>query len=176
MANRIGESVVTGIFVPKKVFFTCGVGESTERLDSFEMALRAASIECYNLVTVSSILPPKCQIITREEGLRQMHPGSIIFTVMSRLSSNEPHRRISASVGMAIPEDKENQWGYFAEHHSFGESYEKAGKYAEKLAYDMYHSITDNIPQKTMNVTETAVVGDEGKWTTVLAAAIFLME
>jgi arginine decarboxylase len=168
--------VVTGTFVPKKVFFTCGAGRSTERLASFEMALRDASIECYNLVTVSSILPPKCQILSKEEGLRQMHPGSIIFTVMSRLSSNEPHRRISTSVGIAIPEDHENQWGYFAEHHSFGQSKERAGQYAEQLAYDMYHSITDKIPQKTMNVTETAVVDDEGNWTTVLAAAIFLME
>jgi arginine decarboxylase len=167
---------MTGLFVPKKVFFTCGTGRDPERLASFEMALRDASIECYNLVTVSSILPPKCQIISKEEGLRQMEAGSIIFTVMSRLSSNEPHRRISTSIGVAIPEEMETQWGYFAEHHSFGQSKEQAGKYAEKLAYDMYHSITDKIPKKTLNVTETAVVGDDGEWTTVLAAAIFLME
>jgi arginine decarboxylase len=48
--------------------------------------------------------------------------------------------------------------------------------YAEKLAHDMYLSTSDKTPNKTLNVTETAVVGDEGDWTTVLAAAIFLME
>lgn len=164
------------MFVPKKVFFTCGTGIHPERLASFEMALRDASIHCYNLVTVSSILPPKCQIISKENGLKEIHAGSIIFTVMSRLSSNEPHRRISSSIGVAIPEDMETQWGYFAEHHSFGQSKSQAGMYAEKLAHDMYLSISDKTPNKTLNVTETAVVGDEGDWTTVLAAAIFLME
>jgi arginine decarboxylase len=167
---------MAGLFVPKKVFFTSGVGRNPERLASFEMALRAASIECYNLVTVSSILPPKCKIISKEEGLAQIEAGSIVFTVMSRVSSNESHRRISSSVGVAIPEDMEHQWGYFAEHHSFGQSRERAGQYAEKLAYDMYNSITDKTPKKTLNVTETAVVGEEGDWTTVIAAAIFLME
>jgi len=162
--------------VPKKVFLTRGVGRHTERLASFEMALRAAGIECYNLVTVSSILPPGCQIIPQEEGLAGMHPGSIVFTVMSRVSSNEAHRRISASVGVAVPEDIDKNWGYFAEHHSFGESRESAGEYAEQLAYDMYKSITDQLPNRTLNVTETAVVDDDGRWTTVIAVAVFLME
>lgn len=167
---------MTSLFVPKQVFFTSGVGRNSERLASFEMALRAASIECYNLVTVSSILPPKCRIIPKGEGLKHMHPGSIVFTVMSRVSANEPHRRISSSIGVAVPENMEHQWGYFAEHHSFGQSREMAGQYAEQLAFDMYQSITDKTPQKTLNVTESAVVDDDGKWTTVIAAAIFLME
>lgn len=168
--------MVIGTFVPKKVFFTCGAGSNSEELASFEMALRKASVECYNLVTVSSILPPQCRIISKEEGLRQLYPGSVVFTVMSRICSNEPHRRISASIGVAIPDNMETQWGYFAEHHSFGKDREKAGQYAEKLAYDMYNSITDKIPRKTLNITETAVVDDAGDWTTVIAAAIFLME
>jgi arginine decarboxylase len=168
--------MMTGLFVPKKVFFTSGVGTSAEPLASFEMALRDASIEAYNLVTVSSILPPRCSIIPREEGLKQLPPGSVVFTVMSRIASDESHRRISASIGVAIPEDMEQQFGYFAEHHSFGQGKEKAGRYAEQLAHDMYNSITDKIPRKTMNITETAVVDDEGNWTTVIAAAIFVME
>jgi arginine decarboxylase len=164
------------MFVPKKVFFTSGSGKHKERLTSFEMALRDARIECYNLVTVSSILPPKCQIISKEEGLKQLQAGSIVFTVMSRLSSNEPSRRIASSVGVAIPENMDVQWGYFAEHHSFGQDKKRAGEYAEQLAYDMYQSITDKLPKITLNITESAEVSDEGEWTTVIAAAIFLME
>jgi len=167
---------LTRIFVPKRVFFTCGVGKDSEYLGSFEMALRAAKIECYNLVTVSSILPPRCRIIPREEGLADLDPGSIVFTVMSRISSNESHRRISASIGVAIPESMDEQWGYFAEHHAFGDGKEKAGTYAEELAYRMYQSITDKTPEKTLNITESAIVDEDGHWTTVLAAAIFLME
>lgn len=162
--------------MPKRVFFTCGVGRDSAYLGSFEMALRAAKIECYNLVTVSSILPPKCRIIPREEGLLDLEPGSIVFTVMSRISSNEPHRRISASIGVAIPQNMQDEWGYFAEHHAFGDDKDKVGQYAERLAYRMYNSITDKTPEKTLNITESAIVDEDGTWTTVLAAAIFLME
>src|SRR5512144_2985558 len=85
--------------VPKKVFFTTGVGRHKEMLESFEMALRDAGIEKYNLVAVSSILPPRCELITKEDGLAELKPGEIVFTVMSRNSSNEPSRRIAASIG-----------------------------------------------------------------------------
>jgi len=163
-------------FVPKRVFFTSGAGESHDELASFEMALRKASIHCYNLFEVSSILPPGCRIVSVEDGSRALFPGSIVFTVMSRLSSNEPHRRISASIGMAIPENMEDDWGYFAEHHSFGETKEQAGSYAEKLAQEMYAGISEKAPEKTMNITETSVVNDNGHWKTVIAAAVFVME
>jgi len=167
---------MTGFLVPRAVFFTRGVGRHRERLTSFEMALRAAGIHCHNLVTVSSILPPNCRIIPRSEGLSRLHPGGVVFTVMSRTAANETHRRISASIGVAIPEHMDREWGYFAEHHSYGQSREAAGEYAEQLASDMYRSISENVPHRTLNVTETAVVDEEGQWTTVIAAAVFLME
>jgi len=166
----------SGNFVPKKVFFTSGSGSHQDRLTSFEMALRKASIECYNLVEVSSILPPRCRIISRQEGIKELFPGSIVFTVISRLSSNEAGSRITSSVGMAIPKNPETEWGYFAEYHTFDETKEQAGKYSEMIANNMYTSISDKIPEKTMNITESAVVPENGDWTTTIAAAVFLME
>jgi len=170
------KTLASGNFVPKKVFFTSGSGSHQDRLTSFEMALRRASIECYNLVEVSSILPPKCQIVSKQEGLKELFPGSIVFTVISRLSSNEPDKRITASVGMAIPKNPETEWGYFAEYHTFDETKEEAGQYSEMIANNMYRGISDRIPEKTMNVTESAVVPKNGDWTTTLAAAVFIME
>ncbi|MEK6817537.1 MAG: pyruvoyl-dependent arginine decarboxylase, partial [Nanoarchaeota archaeon] len=58
--------------VPNKIFFTKGVGRHKEKLASFELALRNAGIEKYNLVYVSSILPPNCKIISKEEGLKYL--------------------------------------------------------------------------------------------------------
>ena len=46
------------LWVPKKIFFTKGVGNHKEELHSFELALRNAGIEKSNLVYVSSIFPP----------------------------------------------------------------------------------------------------------------------
>ena len=53
-------------FIPKQIFFTKGAGVHKDKLASFELALRKAGIEKCNLVYVSSIFPPKCEIITRE--------------------------------------------------------------------------------------------------------------
>ena len=55
--------------VPKKVFLTKGVGVHKDKLASFELALRSAGIEGCNLVYVSSIFPPECKIISKDEGL-----------------------------------------------------------------------------------------------------------
>src|SRR5258705_635433 len=119
--------------VPKKVFFTKGVGVHKEKLASFEMALRVAGLAHCNLVLVSSIYPPGCKIIPKEEGLKLLRPGEIVFAVYDRESNNEPNRLIAVSVGLAIPADS-SMHGYLSEHHSFGETDEKAGEYAEDLA------------------------------------------
>ena len=56
--------------VPKKIFFTKGVGKHRERLTSFELALRDAGIAAQNLVRVSSIFPPQCKLVARSQGLK----------------------------------------------------------------------------------------------------------
>ena len=121
--------------VPKKIFYTKGVGVHKEKLASFEMALRVAGLAHCNLVLVSSIYPPGCKIIPKEEGLKLLRPGEIVFAVYDRESYNEPNRLIAASVGLAIPADS-SMHGYLSEHHSFGETDEKAGEYAEDLDAD----------------------------------------
>ena len=160
--------------VPKKVFFTSGVGRHTEYLESFEVALRNAGIEKYNLVTVSSILPPHCIIVSKEEGLTELDPGQIVFCVMSRNSSDEPSRLITSSVGCAIPKDI-NKHGYISEHHAFGQTKAAAGKYAEQLARSMYHTWTKEEPIKTVHIAKSADVEDELRWTTVVSAAVFVI-
>ena len=97
--------------VPPKLFLTNGVGTHSERLQSFEFALRDAGLGRCNLVHVSSILPPGCEIIPRNEGERQLKPGQILFVVMARQASNESHRMLAASVGLAVPKDR-NLHGY----------------------------------------------------------------
>ncbi|MCS7239715.1 MAG: arginine decarboxylase, pyruvoyl-dependent [Candidatus Bipolaricaulota bacterium] len=177
--------------VPRKVFFTRGVGRHRDELRSFELALRDAGIEKLNLVHVSSILPPGCKIIPRSEGLKEIKPGQIAFCVFSRCASNEPHRLIAAAIGCAIPADP-NAYGYLSEYHAFGENEKQAGDKAEDLAASMLAStlgiefddelVWDEKKEiwrisgkivRTMNVTQSAIVDNKG-YTTVLAAAVFL--
>ena len=178
--------------VPTKIFFTKGVGRDRDKLDSFELALRDAGISPFNLVHVSSIFPPGCQIVSREDGLKHLKPGEIVFAVDSRISTNEPNRLIAASVGCALPADK-SQHGYLSEHEAFGETDEKAGEYAEDLAATMLArslglNIDDNLKWderakqyklsgqivKTFNTTQSALADKNGLWTTVVAAAALI--
>ncbi|MEK9184880.1 MAG: arginine decarboxylase, pyruvoyl-dependent, partial [Patescibacteria group bacterium] len=125
------------MMVPAKLFLTKGVGVHKDRLASFELALRSAGIEKCNLVYVSSILPPCCKIISKDEGLKLLKAGEITFCVMARSESNEPNRLLSAAIGIAVPSDKSNNYGYLSEHHAFGETAKKTGEYAEDLAATM---------------------------------------
>ena len=182
------------MFVAKKIFLTKGVGKHRERLSSFELALRNAGIAAANLVRVSSIFPPHCKLISRSQGLRLLAPGQVLFVVISENSTREPHRLIAASVGLALPADK-SMYGYLSEHHSFGETEEIAGEYAEELAAEMLATTLDvefdpdlnwdekkeiyrisNKIVRTMNITQSAVGDKRGLWTTVLAAAIMIGE
>ncbi|AGF95738.1 MULTISPECIES: pyruvoyl-dependent arginine decarboxylase [Methanosarcina] len=160
--------------IPKKVFFTSGAGTHPEKLESFEVALRDACIEKFNLVTVSSILPPRCEIVTKEEGLKELSPGEIVFCVMSRISSNDPGTTLTSSVGCALPVDI-SKHGYISEYHAYEESAQDAGAHAVKLAESMYSTWTKEEPLKTFSIPRSSTVKDSGDWMTVISAAVFVI-
>jgi arginine decarboxylase len=179
--------------IPTRIFFTKGVGVHKDKLASFEAALRDAGIEKSNLVYVSSILPPNCKVISKEEGVKLLSAGEITFCVMARSETNEPNRLISTSIGVAVPKDSYNHYGYLSEHHAFGETAKKAGEYAEDLAATMLASTLgiefnpdtaweerEDVYKasgqifKTMNYTQSAEGNKDGLWTTVIAAAVLL--
>ena len=89
------------LYVPKIIFFTRGKGIHKDYLTSFELALRDAEIADLNLVSVSSIKPPHCKIVSRQEGRKYLLPGQVVFTIMARSATNEPNRLIAASIGLA---------------------------------------------------------------------------
>jgi len=180
--------------IPKRIFLTKGNGKHKERLTSFELALRDAGIASQNLVRVSSIFPPHCKLISRNEGLKYLSPGEVVFAVVAENSTREPHRLIASSIGLAIPADR-STYGYLSEHHSFGEPDNVAGEYAEELAAEMLattlnvefdpdtswdekkeiYRISNKIV-RTTNITQTAIGDKRGLWTTVIASAILIFD
>ena len=177
--------------VPVKAFLTKGVGVHKDKLASFELALRNAEIEKCNLVYVSSIMPPNCKMIAREDGIKLLRPGQITFCVMARGETNEPNRLISAAIGLALPKDSE-AYGYLSEHHSYGETAKKAGEYAEDLAATMLattlgiefdpdqaweereqiYKASGHIFKTTNNV-QSAEGNKDGMWTTTISVVVF---
>ena len=179
--------------VAKKLFLTKGKGVHEDRLTSFEYALRDAGIAGTNLVLISSIFPPHAKLISRKEGLKQIKPGQILFTIYSRNQTNEPHRMCAASVGIAQPKDK-SRYGYLSEYESFGQNEIQSGDYAEDIAAQMLASslgipfdvdkawnekrqqwsISGQI-YNTRHITQASKGDKNGKWTTVFAAAVLLL-
>ena len=177
--------------MPISVFLTRGVGVHRHLLTAFEFAPRDADIEQQNLVTVSSILPPGCALIPRETGVPTLRPGEITFCVMARTETNEPGRRIHASIGLARPTDPK-MYGYISEHHGYGMTEAQSGEYAEDLAATMLASTlgidfdadaawnerkrvyeTSNLIIDSLSLTAAAEGDEGGLWTCAVAAAVF---
>jgi arginine decarboxylase len=178
--------------VPKAVFFTKGVGKHKYRPQSLELAMRHAGVEKYNLVQVSGILPSKCKIITIHEGMRRLAPGQIVYGAISESSTDEPNRLLCAGIGVAMP--IKDQYGYIAEHHGYGMTEERIGDFVEDMAatmlattlgiefdparnYDERKEIyrMSGATVRTRNIVQTAEGDKNGLWTTVIAAAVFIL-
>ncbi len=179
--------------VPTEVFFTKGVGRHRNRLQSFELALRHAGIEKGNLVRISSILPPRCRIITRKKGLEGLAAGEITYVVLAEAATNEPSRLVGAGIGLAQPAEG-HQYGYISEQHGFG--------MAERVLADLVEDVSATMLATTLGIefdpetayderkeiykmsgkiirtratVQTAEGDKNGRWTTVIAAAVMLL-
>jgi arginine decarboxylase len=140
---------------------------------------------------VSSIWPPHCRLVPRNTGIKNLIPGQVVFAVVAEAATNEPSRRATASVGLAIPADASHH-GYISEHHAFGVGRQRAGDYAEDLAASMLATVL-GVPfdpdqawderreqwkvsgeiVKTTNISSTAEAQDDRLWVTVVSAVVF---
>ena len=178
--------------VPRQMWFTKGVGKHGHKLESFEAALRHGGLAPFNLVRVSSILPPGCKIVPRQRGLSQLEAGEIVYCVIAESQTNEPNRLVCAGIGLAQPADR-NQYGYVSEHHGFGLTERKCADLVEDMAasmlattqgieldpdkaYDERREIyrAKGLVVRTRAVAQTAEGDKNGLWTTVVAAAVFI--
>jgi arginine decarboxylase len=130
----------------------------------------------------------------KKKAVRYLRAGQIAFAILARSSTNEPNRLIASSIGLARPADDNTQHVYLSEHHSTGETAQKAGDYAEDMAMEML-ATTLNLPNdptltwdqreeqwklsekiyKTQNFTQSAEGNKDGLWTTVISAAILIL-
>lgn len=87
------------MYCPSNYTLVSGVGNDKFKLVSFDKALFVSKLANYNLVKVSSILPPNC----KEEPMVTARQGTVLFTAYASISSCE-QGIISAAVGVGIPQ------------------------------------------------------------------------
>ena len=162
------DAAISGdkMYVPSEVFLVTGVGKHSAPVASFEHALRDAGVEPYNLVSVSSILPPDAEFVEPHEGVERLSPGQVVHAVLGRETVTEG--RASAAVGVARAEEGH---GYFIERSGV----ENAGDSAETLARGMVETseATGDL-EESFSVGATASVEERDGHVTAVAAAVLL--
>ena len=88
---------------PTQYFLVSGASDGYMPLNAFDGALLQAGIGNTNLVRMSSIVPPHCQLIPPIA----LPPGALVPVAYGSLTSDEPGQIISAGVALALPVDED---------------------------------------------------------------------
>lgn len=96
------------------------IGEGSTLLSAFDNALRNGGVSNYNLIRLSSIIPPNSKItkINQYETPPEEF-GHRLYVVMADIRSNQAGKYIAAGIGWYQLEDGR---GFFVEHEIIGET------------------------------------------------------
>jgi arginine decarboxylase len=101
---------------PTQYFLVSGASDGITPLNAFDGALLQAGIGNTNIVKMSSIVPPHCQLISPIP----LPPGALVPAAYGTSSSDVPGEIIAAGVAIALPED-ENRNGLIMEYSGKGD-------------------------------------------------------
>jgi arginine decarboxylase len=110
-APQIAPSAVTAL----RIRVAPGVGRGPTPLAAFDAALIDAGVANYNLICLSSVIPPQARI----ERSRHVTPagdwGRRLYVVLSEMREDRPGRTACAGIGWV--QDRESGRGLFVELH-----------------------------------------------------------
>jgi arginine decarboxylase len=108
-----------------KIYVASGIGTGPTQLSAFDAALNDAGVANYNLLRLSSVIPPNTTIETVSDGVpAEVMPGGWgdrLYVVMAEKRVDAPNTEAWAGIGWV--QDKETGKGLFVEHE--GESEKK---------------------------------------------------
>jgi arginine decarboxylase len=100
---------------PTQYFLVSGASEGYTPLNAFDGALLQAGIGNTNIIKMSSIVPPHCQLIAPVP----LPPGALVPAAYAAITSDIPGEMISAAVALALTEDADRP-GLIMEYSSRG--------------------------------------------------------
>lgn len=139
--------MVINMEIYKNYCLVYGKGKDTCKIGSFDSALIDAGVGNYNLVKISSILPPQCQHIDNIVAT----PGSILHTAYIAKTTKKSER-IAVAIAVAIPKDRKN-CGVIIKHSLKGTQTE-----AEEIAVLLAKSA---MGKRGVSVSHVEVIGSE---------------
>lgn len=149
-----------------KIIISSGVGEGNTQLSAFDAALWDAGIANYNLLKLSSVIPPKSEIEIKEYTKNGTDDfGNRLYVVMAEKRESEAGREAWAGVGWVQAKDGR---GLFVEH---------SGSNQEEVIRLIKQSLTDMVKYRKEEFGEIhyQVVGSrcKDKPTCALVTAIY---
>ncbi len=100
-----------------------GIGVGPTKLSAFDAALNDAKIANYNLICLSSVIPPETKIIVHEAGMAGVKLpgdwGDRLYVVMAEMRTDTPNSEAWAGIGWV--QDKKTGKGLFVEHEAENE-------------------------------------------------------
>lgn len=102
-----------------KIHLTTGIGTGPTSLAAFDAALNDAGIANYNLIRLSSVIPPATEIIVHEDDpipadIMPGNWGDRLYVVMAEERVHIPNEEAWAGIGWV--QEKESGKGLFVEH------------------------------------------------------------
>jgi arginine decarboxylase len=99
-----------------------GVGFGPTKMAAFDAALNEIGIANYNMIRLSSIVPPKSDIVVHDGRMPIAMPGEWgdrMYIVMAEMRVDTPNKEAWAGIGWV--QDKETGKGLFTEHEGANE-------------------------------------------------------
>ncbi|HSX31988.1 MAG TPA: pyruvoyl-dependent arginine decarboxylase [Candidatus Saccharimonadales bacterium] len=99
-----------------------GIGTGPTTLAAFDSALNDVGIANYNLLRLSSVIPPKTDIVVHDDRISRKLPGTWgdrLYVVMAEMRVDKPNEEAWAGIGWV--QDKEGGHGLFVEHEGHSE-------------------------------------------------------
>jgi arginine decarboxylase len=101
-----------------KIYLTTGVGYGKNPLSAFDGALADAGVMNFNLIVLSSVIPPATEVVHEKMPVNESEWGNKLYCVKAEMRSRQSGRFIGAALGWYQLEDGR---GVFVEHEETGE-------------------------------------------------------
>ena len=95
-------------FDTRAVILTSGVGSGSRDIVAFDAALRDAAIADFNIIKVTSIVPPQVPVYIMKKGTPAIvGDGHMLPAVYAKVSSDKNGIAVSTAAGVGVPEDRD---------------------------------------------------------------------
>lgn len=157
-------------FETTKVFLTSGAATGGQSLNAFDNALRSAGIADFNLIRVTSIVPPSIPVYHLPRTRRLVRgEGQLIPTIYEAISSNEIGRRIAVAVGVGMTAPGQKGAGIIFTYSCQGTK-DEAERIVRTMVKEGMHA--KGYARHRCKVASAAAIVQK-TWTVVIAAAVF---